>query len=159
MFLHHASQLATIFWSEVGHHGVSSCHHALSRKQQQRIGFAIRSPQVVFNRFSVCGPALTSSLAGYFIFRERRTLIFIAGIVPLLISDLRPDWADVIGCADASPQSFGTCQRRCTPGMAWPMDGSSDEDSFSFQLQNGSREPVQNCGVLSVMSERSWVVH
>ena len=49
---------------------------------------------------------------------ERSECLIFAGLVPLLVTDLRRPWADVITCTDASPFGFGICERDVQPALA-----------------------------------------
>ena len=49
---------------------------------------------------------------------ERQECIIFAGIVPLLVANLRRPWADIISCTDASPFGYGVCEQRVSPDLA-----------------------------------------
>ena len=49
---------------------------------------------------------------------ERQECIIFAGIVPLLVADIRKPWSDVVTCTDASPFGFGICERVVDPAVA-----------------------------------------
>ena len=44
---------------------------------------------------------------------EQRECLIFAGIVPLLVGDMRREWSSTVTChcTDASPQGFGICER------------------------------------------------
>ena len=42
---------------------------------------------------------------------ERDECLTFAGLVPLLLSDIRKEWSNIITCTDASPMGFGICER------------------------------------------------
>ena len=42
---------------------------------------------------------------------ERDECLTFAGLVPLLLSDIRKEWSNIITCTDASPMGFGVCER------------------------------------------------
>ena len=57
---------------------------------------------------SGCGPRRLSP-------SEQRECLVFAGIVPLLVGDMRRDWSPTVTCTDASPQGFGICERQLEP--------------------------------------------
>ncbi len=42
---------------------------------------------------------------------ERDECLQFAGLVPLLLSDIRKEWSNIITCTDASPTGFGICEK------------------------------------------------
>jgi hypothetical protein len=51
-------------------------------------------------------------------FSEARECRILAGLVPLLVADLRRPWSPTITASDASPSGWGVCERVLNPGVA-----------------------------------------
>lgn len=51
-------------------------------------------------------------------FSEARECRIFAGLVPLLVADLRRPWSPTITASDASPSGWGVCERVLNPGVA-----------------------------------------
>ena len=49
---------------------------------------------------------------------ERNECIMFAGLVPLLVADLRRPWSSTVTCSDASPFGFGICECEVDPAIS-----------------------------------------
>lgn len=108
-------------WSLIFAFEYAATHKISTELMQRLLGHAMvvctinRCGMAIFRRLydfvhSGCGPRKLN-------FSEKRECLVFAGLLPLLVADIRRPWSDNVTATDASPEGWGICERHLPPDV------------------------------------------